>query len=89
MSLSEQAKFKKLLVHSRALTKLSENLLINFSLYLIAFPIDIIDYVIVHELAHLIEFNHSKKFWAVVSKIDPSYKEKVYYLKKNSNLVTL
>jgi predicted metal-dependent hydrolase len=62
---------------------------LNFSLYLIAFPIDIIDYVIVHELAHLIEFNHSKKFWAVVSKIDPSYREKVYYLKKNSNLVTL
>jgi predicted metal-dependent hydrolase len=62
---------------------------LNFSLYLIAFPIDIIDYVIVHELAHLIEFNHSKKFWDVVSKIDPYYKEKVNYLKKNSNLVIL
>jgi len=62
---------------------------LNFSLYLIAFPIDIIDYVIVHELAHLKEFNHSKKFWEIVSDIDPRYKEKTFYLKKYANLVIL
>src|SRR5215218_1211619 len=55
---------------------------LNFSLYLIAFPIDIIDYVIVHELAHLKEFNHSKKFWEIVSNMDPYYKEKTSYLKQ-------
>lgn len=62
---------------------------LNFSLYLIAFPIDIIDYVVVHELAHLKEFNHSKKFWEIVSNIDPCYKEKTSYLKKYANLVIL
>jgi predicted metal-dependent hydrolase len=62
---------------------------LNFSLYLIAFPIDIIDYVVVHELAHLKEFNHSRKFWEIVSSIDPCYKEKTSYLKKYANLVIL
>lgn len=62
---------------------------LNFSLYLIAFPIKIIDYVIVHELAHLKEFNHSKKFWEIVSNIDPCYKEKSSYLKKYANLVII
>jgi predicted metal-dependent hydrolase len=62
---------------------------LNFSLYLIAFPIEIIDYVIVHELAHLKEFNHSKKFWEIVSNIDPCYKEKASYLKKYANLVII
>jgi predicted metal-dependent hydrolase len=62
---------------------------LNFSLYLIAFPIDIIDYVVVHELAHLKELNHSKKFWEIVSNIDPRYKEKTTYLRKYANLVIL
>ena len=62
---------------------------LNFSLYLIAFPIEIIDYVIVHELAHLKEFNHSKRFWEIVNSIDPLYKEKASYLKKYASLVMI
>lgn len=62
---------------------------LNFSLYLIAFPIDIIDYVVVHELAHLKEFNHSKKFWEIVMNMDHDYKEKISYLKQYGNLVIL
>ena len=62
---------------------------INFSLYLVAFPIDIIDYVIIHELAHLKEFNHSKKFWEIVMNMDNDYKEKISYLKQYGNLVIL
>jgi predicted metal-dependent hydrolase len=62
---------------------------INFSLYLVAFPMDIIDYVVVHELAHLKEFNHSKKFWELVRNIDQDYKEKISFLKKYGNFVVL
>jgi predicted metal-dependent hydrolase len=62
---------------------------LNFSLYLVAFPMDIIDYVVVHELAHLKEFNHSKKFWEIIRNIDRDYKEKISFLKKYGNFVIL
>ena len=62
---------------------------LNFSLYLVAFPMDVIDYVVVHELAHLKEFNHSKKFWEIVRNIDQDYKEKISFLKKYGNFVVL
>jgi predicted metal-dependent hydrolase len=55
----------------------------------VAFPMDIIDYVIIHELAHLKEFNHSKKFWEIVMKMDQNYKQKICYLKKYGNFVIL
>ncbi len=41
---------------------------------LINYSIDCLDYVIVHELSHLIEGNHSKKFWSIVEKYYPDYK---------------
>ena len=44
----------------------SENGNLNFNLILAALPIEIIDYVIIHELAHLIELNHSNDFWNIV-----------------------
>ncbi|HAI62645.1 TPA: M48 family peptidase [candidate division WWE3 bacterium] len=48
---------------------------LNFN-YKVAFlPNDQRDYVVVHELCHLIEFNHSKKFWAEVARTIPNYKE--------------
>ncbi len=62
---------------------------LNFSLYLVAFPMSVIDYVIIHELAHLKEFNHSKKFWEIVMNMDHDYKEKISYLKKYGNLIIL
>jgi len=46
----------------------------------------VVDYVIVHELAHLIEANHSHRFWKVVSDIMPNYKEKEEWLKENNHL---
>jgi predicted metal-dependent hydrolase len=39
------------------------------------------EYVVVHELAHLIEMNHSKKFYAIVEKYLPDYKERRRMLK--------
>ncbi len=44
---------------------------------------DIIDYVIIHELAHIVFPNHSKNFWALVNEKDPYYRNKKDWLKKN------
>ncbi len=56
---------------------------INLSTRLLFAPDDVIDYVIVHELAHLVEQNHSAAFWKVVHDVMPDYKEKEQWLKVN------
>ena len=43
--------------------------------------VSLIDYVIVHEMAHFYEGNHSKNFWIIVEKVIPDYKEKRKALK--------
>jgi predicted metal-dependent hydrolase len=43
---------------------------------------DVIDYVVVHELAHLIEMNHSVRFWAVVERVLPDYRERQKWLRE-------
>lgn len=59
---------------------------INLSTRLLFAPKDVIDYVIIHELAHLYEMNHSKKFWNIVSQVMPNYKEKEKWLNENGRL---
>ena len=54
---------------------------LNFSWRLIMADDDVIDYVVVHELAHITEMNHSARFWAIVSGILPDYKERQNRLK--------
>ncbi len=56
---------------------------LNFSWRLIIAPKPIVDYIIVHELAHTVEMNHSKKFWNIVSSILPQYKIFENWLKDN------
>ncbi len=58
---------------------------INLSSRLLFAPDDVIDYVIVHELSHLIEMNHSDRFWKVVSDVMPNYEEKEKWLSINGN----
>ena len=53
-----------------------------FSFNLMQYPEEAIDYVVVHELAHLVELNHSKKFWSVVEKYMPDYKKRRAILKE-------
>ena len=54
---------------------------INFSWRLIMADEDVINYVVVHELAHITEMNHSDKFWAIVERVLPDYKERQKRLK--------
>lgn len=55
---------------------------LNFN-YRIAFlPQELFDYVIVHELCHLIEFNHSPAFWMSVEKVIPDHRERRALLQK-------
>lgn len=59
---------------------------INLSTRLLFAPPEVIDYVIIHELAHLFEMNHSPRFWNIVAKAMPSYKQKEKWLKQNGHL---
>ncbi len=48
---------------------------LNFNYKILFLPENIADYIIVHELCHLKELNHSKRFWALVGKYIPDYTE--------------
>lgn len=54
---------------------------ICFSLYLMQYPEEAIDYVVVHELAHIRHHDHSPAFYAEVAKVLPDYKERMKLLK--------
>lgn len=55
---------------------------LNFSWRLIMADNDVIDYVVVHELAHITEMNHSVRFWAIVERFLPDYKARQKQLKE-------
>jgi len=61
----------------------SHNGNINLSTRLLFAPEVVQDYVIVHELAHLVEPNHSDRFWALVEGYFPNYQEQEAWLKKH------
>lgn len=56
-----------------------------YSWRLIMAPPEILHYVAAHEAAHLVEMNHSARFWAVVARICPSYEDHRIWLKKNGD----
>lgn len=62
---------------------------LNFNCLLMLTPDYVIDYIVVHELCHLREMNHSEKFWAEVEKIMPDYQRAELWLKQNGgNLIS-
>ena len=58
---------------------------LNFNCLLMLAPDEAIDYVVVHELCHLKEMNHSPKFWAEVKKVLPDYEKQKAWFKENGN----
>ena len=62
---------------------------LNFSWRLIMAPLEVIDYVVVHELVHLEEKNHANRFWNKVEKILPDYKIQKKWLKENGHNLKL
>ncbi|MGL1921264.1 MAG: M48 family metallopeptidase [Hyphomicrobiales bacterium] len=56
---------------------------LSFSWRLVMAPEDVLDYVVAHELAHILEMNHSPKFWAHVTKVCPHMKSSQNWLKTN------
>jgi len=59
---------------------------INISTRILFAPREVQDYVFIHELTHLQELNHSKRFWSIVSNIVPDYKMKEKWLRDNGHL---
>lgn len=62
---------------------------LSFNWRLMLAPPGILDYVVVHELCHLEQMNHSKDFWKCVETILPDYKERRKWLKEHGHELTL
>lgn len=62
---------------------------LNFNWKLVMASVHIVDYVVVHELCHLRQMNHSKEFWKLVGNQIPDYKERRKWLKENGRALNL
>lgn len=60
---------------------------LNFNCLLMLTPPEVIDYVIVHELCHRKEMNHSTRFWALVASILPNYTEQKRWLREHGAVI--
>lgn len=62
---------------------------LTFSWRLVMAPWPVIDYVVIHELTHLLEHNHSRRFWERVRRVYPEYKNCRKWLKDNGHLLMM
>ncbi|WP_246943765.1 M48 family metallopeptidase [Bacillus pinisoli] len=65
------------------------NLQLTFNWKLAMAPLEVIDYVVVHEMCHMVHLNHDRSFWRLVGKIMPDYKEKEAWLGMSSWRMTV
>jgi hypothetical protein len=65
----------------------SRNGIIRFNWRIIMAPVSIVDYVIVHELCHLVYAQHSSQFWQKVQSIIPDFKRRRDWLKGNGSII--
>ena len=59
---------------------------LNFNCLLMCTPREVQDYIIVHELCHRVEMNHSPRFWELVETYMPNYKESEKWLTKTTDI---
>ncbi|NMA67851.1 MAG: M48 family metallopeptidase [Desulfitobacterium sp.] len=62
---------------------------INLNWRLIMAPEPVIDYIVIHELSHLIYMDHSKEFWKHVARFCPNYREHRHWLRKNGHTLVI
>jgi len=55
---------------------------LNFSYKLYFLPVELVDYIVVHELCHLSELNHGPQFWQLVAEQIPDYKDRIVALRR-------
>jgi len=67
----------------------SHNNKLHFTYKLIMCPLDVIDYIVLHELCHTKIKNHSREFWKLVEQCCPNYKTQEKWLKKNRAIIEL
>jgi len=60
---------------------------LNFSYRIIKMPLAVQDYLIVHELCHLVHMNHSAEYWALVAQFCPDYKQHRKWLNDNKDAI--
>ena len=58
---------------------------LNFNCLLMLAPAEVLDYVVVHELCHRLEMNHSPRFWAQVERVCPDWKASRRWLRENGD----
>ena len=56
---------------------------VNFQWKCATAPIDVLNYIVVHELTHLIHPNHNNAFWNELDKVIPNYEKQIHWLKIN------
>lgn len=55
---------------------------LNFHFKIIFLPEELVDYIIVHELSHLVEMNHSHRFWSLVGTVLPDYRKRMLGIRR-------